>query len=117
MSHGSTIARTPEPPYYAVIFTSVQTDDLDGYDQTADRMIELAAGMPGFLGFEAAREAVGVTVSYWSDLDAVAAWKRQAEHAIAQGKGRGRWYRSYATRIARVERDYSFERADAPTIP
>ena len=112
MSGGGTIARTPEPPYYAVIFTSLQTDDLQGYDEAAARMAELAAAMPGYLGFEAARDGIGITVSYWIDLEAVAGWKREAEHLAAQGNGRRRWYSHYATRIARVERDYSFERKE-----
>jgi len=107
------IAPTPEPPYYAVIFTSVQTEDLDGYAEASARMVALAAGMPGFLGVESAREGVGVTVSYWADLDSIAAWKREAEHAAVQGQGRRLWYSRYVTRIARVERDYSFEAPSA----
>ncbi len=109
MSEGNGIARTPEPPYYAVIFTSLQTGALDGYDGAAARMVELAATMPGFLGVESARDGVGVTVSYWRDLDSIAGWKRHSEHLAAQGEGRRRWYSRYVTRIARVERDYSFE--------
>ncbi|HEX8526129.1 antibiotic biosynthesis monooxygenase family protein [Allosphingosinicella sp.] len=112
MPQASPIANTPEPPYWAVIFTSLQTEDLDGYDSAAGHMIELAAGMPGFLGYEAAQEGVGITISYWSDLDSIAAWKRDSEHLAAQGNGRARWYRRYTTRIARVERDYTFERAE-----
>jgi len=104
------IARTPEPPYYAVIFTSLQTGDQAGYDEASARMLELAAGMPGFLGVEAARARLGLTVSYWADLASIAAWKRDAEHAATQSKGRRLWYAHYATRIALVERDYSFER-------
>jgi heme-degrading monooxygenase HmoA len=111
------IASTPEPPYYAVIFTSIRTDDLAGYGEAAERMLELAAGMPGFLGVEAARERVGVTVSYWRDLESIAAWKRHAEHAETQGEGRRRWYGRYVTRIARVERDYSFDRPDDSVLP
>ena len=105
-----TIARTPEPPYYAVIFTSLRTGDLAGYDEAAARMLELAAGMKGFLGAEAAREGLGITVSYWADLDSIAAWKRHAEHAATQGEGRRRWYAHYVARIARVERDHAWER-------
>jgi heme-degrading monooxygenase HmoA len=112
MSEAGGIARTPEPPYYAVIFTSLQTGDLGGYGEAAGRMMELAATMPGFLGMEAAREGIGITVSYWTDLEAIAAWKKQAEHLAVQGEGRRRWYSHYATRIARVERDYTFERDD-----
>ena len=110
MSADPAIAATPEPPYYAVIFTNLQTADLEGYEEASARMLELAAGMPGYLGVEAAREGLGITVSYWTDLESIAAWKRQAEHLAAQGDGRRRWYRQYATRIARVERAYTYER-------
>lgn len=102
------IADTPRPPYYAVIFTSLRTALEQGYDDMAMRMVELAAGQPGFLGVESAREGsgLGITVSYWSDLAAIKAWKENAEHRIAQGKGREVWYASYRTRICKVERDY-----------
>ena len=105
------LAQTPEPPYYAVIFTTrrdVQPDDR--YDETAKRMFELAAGQPGFLGVDTAREEVGITVSYWNDEDAIAAWKRDADHAFAQYEGRARWYDAYEIRVARVERAYGFVR-------
>jgi heme-degrading monooxygenase HmoA len=115
MSYGDEIARTPEPPYYAVIFTSVRTGVEEGYDETAARMAELAAAMPGFLGFESARAELGVTISYWTDLDSIAAWKREAEHLVAQGEGRRRWYERYTTRIALVQRDYRFDRAENPS--
>ena len=108
-----TIADTPPPPYYAVIFTTIQTNDDSGYEVTAARMVELAQSQSGFLGIESAREGIGITVSYWDSLEAIAEWKIQGEHAIAQERGRGQWYRSYKTRIARVERDYGFERKDS----
>ena len=102
----SDIAATPEPPYYAVIFTSLQGDDLEGYALTASRMLELAAEQPGYLGVESAREGLGITVSYWKDLESIKRWKAHAEHREAQRAGRERWYSNYKTRIARVERDY-----------
>lgn len=106
-------ARTPEPPYYAVIFTSVRTlvDDAE-YARTAEQMVDLARLQPGFLGVESAREAsgLGITVSYWTTLDAIAAWKAQADHLAAQRLGRERWYGSYELRVARVERAYGFQR-------
>jgi heme-degrading monooxygenase HmoA len=103
----SLIANTPEPPYYAVIFSSLGTEVAEGYADTAARMVELAAQQPGFLGVESAREELGITVSYWSDLESIKAWKRNAEHLLAQKMGREKWYSSYKTRIARVERDYN----------
>lgn len=102
------IANTPQPPYYAVIFTSQRTDVEAGYHDTALRMVELAAQQPGYLGVESARSEVGITVSYWDSLEAIRHWKRNAEHLIAQERGRNEWYSSYKTRIALVERDYGF---------
>ena len=102
----SMIADTPTPPYYAVIFSSHRNDDLEGYSETAARMVELAAEQPGFLGVESAREDLGITVSYWSDLASIKRWKAQAEHRVAQQMGMDKWYSSYKTRIALVERDY-----------
>lgn len=103
----SLIAKTPKPPYYAVIFSSHRTDALDGYAETATRMLELAAEQPGFLGVESVREDLGITISYWSDLASIKKWKAQAEHREAQRMGREKWYSSYKTRIALVERDYA----------
>ena len=100
------IANTPKPPYYAVIFSSHSTDDVEGYLETATRMVELAAQQPGFLGVESAREDLGITVSYWSDLESIKKWKAQAEHREAQKLGMDKWYSTYKTRIALVERDY-----------
>jgi len=97
-------ATTPKPPYVAVIFTTEQSTDLDGYAAMAERMLELARQQPGFLGVEAAREAgLGITVSYWRDLDAVHAWGAHPEHLEAQRLGRERWYRKWRVRVVRVE--------------
>ena len=77
-------ASTPEPPYYAVIFTSRRNEwDPDGYAEAAARMLELAGKQPGFLGVESARDATGfgMTISYWRDEASIAAWKRQTDHA------------------------------------
>jgi heme-degrading monooxygenase HmoA len=103
----SLIANTPEPPYYAVIFSSHRNDDIEGYAETAARMVELAALQPGFLGVESVREDLGITISYWSDLESIKKWKAHAEHREVQKMGIEKWYSTYMTRIALVERDYS----------
>lgn len=102
----SLIAITPEPPYYAVIFTSHRTDGDNGYSEMATKMVELASKQPGFLGVEFAREDVGITVSYWKDLESIKRWKSNMEHQEAQRLGHEKWYSSFKTRIAKVERDY-----------
>lgn len=102
----SRIADTPEPPYYAVIFSSLHGRDIDAYAETAARMEELAEQQPGYLGHESAREGLGITVSYWTDLESIRRWKAHAEHREAQRAGQRKWYAEYRVRIARVERDY-----------
>jgi len=105
----SPIAKTPEPPYYAVIFTSVRTEGDFGYNKMAERMVQLATKMPGFLGIESAREEVGITMSYWKDLESIRNWKLNAQHQEAQKQGKERWYASFKVRISKVERDYEFK--------
>jgi heme-degrading monooxygenase HmoA len=102
----SGIAETPEPPYVAVVFTSLRTDGDNGYAVMSARMEELAAQQPGYLGIEAARDGLGITVSYWADEASARAWKEVAEHVVAQQRGRDTWYADYRVRVATVTRDY-----------
>lgn len=100
------IANTPQPPYYAVIFTSITSEQLEGYEETATRMVELAKQQDGFLGFESARDGIGITVSYWKDLNSIKNWKFNLEHSLARQQGNKKWYTAFKTRIALVEKDY-----------
>jgi len=100
-----------EPPYYAVIFSSVRTsDDPAGYEMTSQRMVELAAQQPGFLGIESVRGAdgQGITVSYWTSEEAIRGWRDQVEHRLAQQQGRAKWYARFSLRVCRVERACDF---------
>lgn len=103
------IASTPRPPYYAVIFTSLRTEGDHGYEAAANRMVELAAQQPGYLGVESAREGLGITVSYWADEASIRAWREHAEHTLAREQGRARWYSAFKTRVCKVERDYGMD--------
>lgn len=103
------IASTPAPPYYAVIFTSLRTDDGEGYAEMADRMVELAQLQEGFLGVESVRDGLGITVSYWRSLDAIKRWKANVEHLAAQRLGRERWYEAFRVRVSRVEKEYGLD--------
>lgn len=107
MTHPN-FAALPEPPYYAVIFSSLRTPGDDGYAHMAERMVELAAGQPGFLGVESTRggDGFGITVSYWTTLEAIANWRADAEHQVAQETGKARWYQHYELRVALVEKAY-----------
>ena len=102
-------APLPEPPYYAVIFTSQLAENPAGYGEMAARMAALAAGQPGYIGAESARDSngLGITVSYWRDAVSIAAWKEQLDHLGAQKLGKARWYAHYSLRVAKVERSYA----------
>jgi heme-degrading monooxygenase HmoA len=102
------IAKTPAPPYYAVIFTSVRTSGDNGYPKLSEKMFALASGQEGFLGVESVRNETGITVSYWKDTESIKNWRNNIQHSIAREKGRSDWYKSFKARIALVERDYDF---------
>ena len=103
------LAQTPKPPYYAVIFSSTLKEQTEGYAEMGDLMVELAEKLEGFLGIESARNEIGITVSYWKDLESIKKWKAVTEHKMAQQKGYQDWYKSFKVRISKVERDYGFE--------
>ena len=95
-------------PYYAVIFTNTRTAGDNGYSEMAEQMEELARKQPGFLGFESARSSLGISISYWKSLEAIASWKAHMEHQMAQQKGIEEWYSWYKVRICTVDREYEF---------
>jgi heme-degrading monooxygenase HmoA len=101
------LAQTPQPPYFAVIFTSIRTESDNGYGETAEQILKLASEQPGFLGFESARQDIGISVSYWVSLEAIAAWKENITHRQAQARAKD-WYKEFRVRVCRVEREYGF---------
>ncbi|WP_375203804.1 antibiotic biosynthesis monooxygenase family protein [Hyphococcus sp.] len=108
-----TNSRALTPPYYAVIFSNQRTPGDNGYAETAERMETLAKSMPGYLGIESVRgeDGFGITISYWQSEEAIANWKKNAEHEAARSRGRAEWYESFELRVARVERAYGMDKA------
>ena len=108
------IAKTPQPPYYAVIFSTLRTEIDEGYERAAHEMEKLAKQQEGYLGIESVRndqeDSGGITVSYWKSLEAITKWKNNIEHTVIREKGRALWYKKYQLRICKVERDYGFEK-------
>ncbi len=97
-------------PYYAVIFTSTRTEIEEGYSEMASKMEDLARQQEGFFGVESARSDIGITVSYWKNIESITKWKQNLDHLDAQKKGVSKWYEKYTVRIALVEREYSFDK-------
>lgn len=99
-------------PYYAVIFTSTQNENIEGYSEMAKKMEKLAKQQLGFRGVDSAKNEIGITVSYWDSLDAIKQWKQQSDHLQAQLKGRSSWYNWYNVRICKVEHEYEYENSN-----
>jgi heme-degrading monooxygenase HmoA len=97
--------------YYAVIFTTKQTADVEGYSEMAQSMEELARKQLGFVDLEHARDELGITISYWESLEAIANWKSNLDHLAAQEQGKQKWYEWYKVRICKVEREYDFAKS------
>jgi heme-degrading monooxygenase HmoA len=97
-------------PYYAVIFTSIQTEDTEGYAEMAQQMEDLAKNQAGFISIDSARNSIGITVSYWESLEAIRHWKQHTDHLVAQQKGIKDWYAYYNVKICKVEREYNFHK-------
>ena len=110
MKDTNLFAPTPQPPYYAVIFSSLRAEGDNGYAEMAERMVELAHKQEGFLGVESARESLGITVSYWRDRESIERWRADTEHRIAQRYGKEKWYAAYRIRTAKVEEEKQFEK-------
>lgn len=108
MKAHQSIANTPKPPYYAVIFSSLRTGNNDGYEKMSEFIFDLALQQEGCLGVETTRDELGITVSYWRDEAAIIKWKENADHIVAKEKGRKDWYTQYKVRICKVERDYQW---------
>ena len=102
--------------YFAAIFTTQRSQSGDDiYEMMASRMVALAQKQPGFLGLESVRsnDGIGITVSYWTDRDAIQKWGKQAEHVSFQAMGRQEFYHWYRIRIAEVFKDQIFISDDA----
>lgn len=108
------IAKTPKAPYYAVIFTSVRTPVDKGYSEMSEKMVKVAQEQPGFLGFETVRNDLGITVSYWKNIESILNWKNHPEHQKARETGKSIWYAQYKVRICKVERDYGWTHEKHP---
>ena len=102
--------------YFAAIFTTQRSQSGDDvYEIMTSRMVALAQQQQGFLGLESVRgdDGIGITVSYWTDHEAIQNWGRQAEHVSVQAMGRQEFYQWYRIRIAKVFTERSFMSDDA----
>lgn len=104
----------------AVIFELTPAEDRrQEYLDIAANLSPLLDDIDGFLSIERFQSLSTpgkiLSLSFWRDEEAVAAWRRTEAHRIAQGQGRAGIFSDYRLRVAGVDRDYGmYEREQAP---
>jgi heme-degrading monooxygenase HmoA len=93
----------PSKDFYAVIFSSEKSDNLEGYAEMDDKTLRLAQEQPGFLGFESVNNGnKGIFISYWESMDAINNWRQNATHLMAKSNANN-WYKRYLSQVCKVE--------------
>jgi heme-degrading monooxygenase HmoA len=102
----------------AVIF-EVEPAEREEYFRIAAELAPLLERIDGFISIERF-QSLGdpgrvLSLSFWRDEAAVAAWRAMEAHRVAQAEGRARVFRDYRLRVAQVVRDYGMAaRGEAP---
>ena len=85
------------------------------YDEVAAALHTAVQEMDGFISVERfeSRGTPGkiLSLSYWRDEQALAAWRNLAEHRAAMAVGKQQIFADYRIVVAEVSRDYSFRAA------
>ena len=99
---------------YLVVFRNRKRADISdaAYAVDADRMEALARAQPGFLAFKSyvAGDGEVIALSEWADEDAARAWRRDADHAKVQARGRDTYYEDYTLLAGTPSRVHRFAR-------
>jgi heme-degrading monooxygenase HmoA len=84
----------------------------DDYVTLVDRMVELAAAMPGYISHKGffADDGERVTIVEFESEEAQRAWRMHPEHRDAQREAREIYYASYSVQVCEVKRELKFDR-------
>jgi heme-degrading monooxygenase HmoA len=101
---------------FLVVFRNRKRADIDyaAYEADAERMLDLAQAQPGYLSFKSytADDGEVIALSEWADEAAARTWRRVAEHAEVQGRGRADYYESYTLFTCDNPRTHEFRHKD-----
>ena len=104
----------------AVIFEVVPTKEGKAeYLEIAATLRQFLENRDGFISIERFQSLTDenkiLSLSFWRDETAVAAWRNELEHRNAQKKGKESLFHSYRIRVAEIVRDYTAtERDEVP---
>jgi len=101
-----------------VVFRSrLRPEHAEEFHALADRMLEIARSMPGFVSYEvyAAEDGRRCSVIEFESPETLRAWREHPEHRAAQQLGREKFYEEYSLHVAELDRESIFRRsAPAP---
>jgi len=84
----------------------------EDYVKLVDRMVELAAQMPGYISHKGffAEDGERVTIVEFESDEGQRAWRMNPEHREAQKKARETYYEAYSVQVCEVKREAKFDR-------
>ncbi len=104
------IKALPKDNFYAVIFSSTKSENLEGYREMDEMTMDLASKQEGYLGYESlSHENKTIFISYWENRKAIENWRQHAIHLMAKEKAQ-QWYQRYLSQICLVESSHHFEK-------
>ncbi len=95
-----------------VFRSRLMPDVREEYIGLVERMVELAAAMPGYISHKGffAEDGERVTIVEFEDEAAQRAWRMHPEHREAQKKARETYYEAYSVQVCEVKRQSKFDR-------
>jgi heme-degrading monooxygenase HmoA len=88
----------------------------EDYVARVNRMMELAASMPGYISHKGffADDGERVSIIEFESEEALRAWRMHPEHREAQRQAREIYYQDYSVQVCRIIRETSFKRDATP---
>jgi heme-degrading monooxygenase HmoA len=84
--------------------------DLQQLGRLGERMLELAASMPGYRSYKdfTAQDGENVSVVEFESLETLARWRDHPEHKAVQDRGRREFFESYVVQVCTLVRESRF---------
>src|ERR1700690_4180309 len=95
-----------------VFRSRLMPDVREEYVALVDRMVELAATIPGYISHKGffADDGERVSIVEFESEEAQRAWRMHPEHRVAQRQAREIYYADYSVQVCQVLRETSFKR-------
>jgi heme-degrading monooxygenase HmoA len=96
----------------AVFRSRLRSEHANEFQRLADRMLQIAQSMPGFISYKvyAAADGERCSIIEFESPELLQAWREHPEHREAQRLGRERFYEEYTLQVSEPARESRFNR-------